>query len=359
MGGIGPAGNRPPHLVGAADTIPDKFVSQTGAETLDIAPHPVSCWRQHQHEGETMRTTTLFAALPLIALFAGTAAAQEAACTKQLKMLDEIQMESRGVGPSTVPVEINGTKHNLTFSTTSPYTQVSEATAKSLGLTVAEEQVTVNTLTFGKLEGTNVKMPVMGGGGRGGAGGPGGAAGRFGLNHMLSYDVDVDFGTDTLKFFDQDHCPGGVLYWQASVVGVMPITISNGRVTVPVMIDGKELTGVIDTTAMGLSVKEAVAEKILGLEAGMEGKTHTGTLALGTIGLKNTRFNIVTNGAQVGGSATASAINRSAAVQFALAQPEVVIGMDLLRKLHLYMAFGEKKLYITPASPRPAAATAN
>ena len=313
-----------------------------------------------------MRTTSLYTALPLIALFAGTAAAQEVACTKQLKMVDEIQMESRGPGPSSVPVEINGTKQALTFATATPFTQISEAMAQSLGLPVADKQITVSKLTFGKLEGTNVKMPVMGGrGGRGGRGGPGdpagpgGGAGWLGLNHMLSYDVDVDFGTDKLKFFDQDHCPGGVLYWQASVVGVMPITISNGRVTVPVMIDGKELTGVIDTTATGLNVKEAVAEKILGLAPGMEGKTHTGTLALGTIGLKNTRFNLVTNGAQVGGSAVASAINRSSAMQFAVAQPEVIIGMDLLRKLHLYMAFGEKKLYVTPASPRPAATNTN
>ena len=45
-----------------------------------------------------------------------------------------------------------------------------------------------------------------------------------------------------------------------------------------------------------------------------------------------------------------------ASIISALAQPEVVIGMELLRKLHLYMAFGEKKLYITPASAKPAAA---
>lgn len=295
--------------------------------------------------------TKLLAALPLIVLFAGQAAAQEAACTKQLKMVDQIQLESRGPGPASVPVEINGTKQNLTLATATPYTNLSEATAKSLGLSVSNNEATVGNLSFGKLEANNVKMPVAGGG-RGGFGGFG--PGRFGLNHMLAYDVDVDFGTDTLKFFDQDHCPGGVLYWQASVVGVMPITINEGRVTVPVMIDGKELTGVIDTAAMGLSVKEAVAEKILGLEAGMEGKTHTGTLALGTIGLKNTKFNIVTNGAIEGGSAVASARNRSAAAQYALAQPELIIGMDLLRKLHVYFAFGEKKLYITPASAKPA-----
>jgi len=84
-----------------------------------------------------MRPIRIVAALPLIALFAGAAAAQEAACTKQLKMVDEIQMQSRGNGASTVPVEINGNKLNLTFATASTATQISEATAKSLNLPIA------------------------------------------------------------------------------------------------------------------------------------------------------------------------------------------------------------------------------
>jgi len=318
-----------------------------------------------------MRKTSLTAALPLIVLFAGNAAAQQAACTKQLKMVDEIKMESKGPGPSSVPVEINGTKHNLTFATAGTATQISEDTAKELNLPIASggdvalfdregrptsNYVTVSTFTLGKLEGKDVKIPVSPAGGFGGGGG---GAGKLSLNHMLPYDVDVDFGTDTLKFFDQDHCPGGVLYWQASVVGVMPITIDGGRVTVPVTIDGKELLGVIDTAASGLTIKEEVAEKILGMEANSEGKAHTGTLALGTIGLKNTKFTVVSNGAiEVRNSPTGTIRNQVIAARIALEKPEVVIGMDLLRKLHLYMAFGEKKLYITPASPRPATTTA-
>jgi hypothetical protein len=34
-------------------------------------------------------------------------------------------------------------------------------------------------------------------------------------------------------------------------------------------------------------------------------------------------------------------------IDFELAHPEVRLGMDVLRKLHLYMAFGENKLYVT------------
>jgi predicted aspartyl protease len=329
--------------------------------------------------GETMRHTLALTILPLACLFAGPALAQPAAtpapaapCTKPLTVVNEVQMTARGPGPSSVPVEINGVKENLTFATAGTATQLTEDTAKKLGLTITGDgeialfdrmgratsnQVSIAKFVIGTAEGSNLKFPISPGGGFGG-GGFGGGAGLFSLNHMLPYDVDVDFGTDKLRFFSQDHCPGGVLYWQASVVGVLPLSIDRGRVTVPVEIDGKALTGVIDTAALDLSIKEAVAERVLGLEAGMEGKTHIGTLRLGTLGLRNINFKIRSNGAIEGGSAVASAQNRSAAVQNALAQPEVIIGMELLRKLHLYMAFGEKKLYITPASARPATATA-
>ncbi len=337
-----------------------------------------------------MRKLHILTALPFACLFATAAAAQAPApaaapCTKQLSMIDEIQMEARGPGPSSVPVEINGTKQSLTLATAGTATQLTEAAAKTLGLNVTSgseialfdregrasgNQVTLQKFTMGKLEGTNVRIPVApGGGGRGGGGGgddEGGFAGRGGggrsvgllsLNHMLPYDVDVDFGSNKLKFFSQDHCPGGVLYWQARPVGVMPITIDKGRVTVPVEIDGKALTGVIDTAAMGISVKAAVAERVLGLEPNMVGQSHTGALRLDTLNIRNTSFRIIGNGAiPVPNSPTGTVRNQVIAANAAMAQPEVVIGMELLRKLHIYMAFGEMKLYVTPASAPVAAA---
>lgn len=328
-----------------------------------------------------MRITRLLSALPLACLFAGAAQAQQAAgevCTKKLTMVNEIQMESKGPGPSSVPVEINGVKHNLTFATAGTATQITEETAKALGLSItggsevalfdregkaSGNQVTVDKFTMGTLEGTNMKIPVSPSGGRGGGGG---GAGLFSLNNMLPYDVDVDFGTDKLRFFSQDHCPGGVLYWQASAVGVAPITIDNGRVTIPVELNGKTVTGVVDTAAMTTSIKVAVAEKLLGLTMGSpevpvttpNNYTHTlATFRLGTFGLRNYRIAIEPNTTISGGNAVAMAQIRSAAAQQALEKPEIRIGMDLLRRLHLYMAFGEKKLYITPASPRAPAAT--
>jgi predicted aspartyl protease len=321
----------------------------------------------------------------LACLFAGAAQAQEAAagaaCTKKLTMVNEIQMESKGAGPSSVPVEINGTKHNLTFATAGTATQITEETAKTLGLAVtggsevalfdnegkvSDSQVTVAKFTMGTLEGTNMKIPVSPSGGRGG----GAAAGLFSLNNMLPYDVDVDFGTDKLRFFSQDHCPGGVLYWQASVVGVaQPITIESGRVTIPVELDGKALTGVIDTMANNTSIKIAVAEQVMGLTMGSADTPVTtpgryshsfASLRIGTLGLRNRKIAIEPNTSIQSSrppSTAGGARFRSEAAQEALKKPEVIIGMDILRQLHIYMAFGEKRLYLTPTS-RPAAAAA-
>ena len=38
--------------------------------------------------------------------------------------------------------------------------------------------------------------------------------------------------------------------------------------------------------------------------------------------------------------------------------PEVIVAMDVLRKLHLYFAFKEKRLYLTEASAPPTTAPA-
>jgi hypothetical protein len=34
-----------------------------------------------------------------------------------------------------------------------------------------------------------------------------------------------------------------------------------------------------------------------------------------------------------------------------IALPQVIIGMNVLRKLHIYIAYKEQKLYVTPAAP--------
>jgi hypothetical protein len=38
--------------------------------------------------------------------------------------------------------------------------------------------------------------------------------------------------------------------------------------------------------------------------------------------------------------------------------PRILIGRDVLRQLHLYIAYGEKNIYVSSAGPNPAAKAA-
>jgi hypothetical protein len=320
-----------------------------------------------------MRTAHLLAALPLTCLFAGAAFGQ--ACNKPLALRSEIQMESSNGGPSAIPVKINGTDQKLTLATAGTTTQLNETAVKAMkletqrsdlmlpdfrGMPQHVDEVTIADFAMPGLHGTNLKWPVSPGGGRGGRGGDSsdsGPAGLFSLNYMMVYDIDADFGSDKLRIFNQDHCPGAVMYWKApGAVGVAPITIDNGHVTVPVTVNGKALTAVIDTAARDSRLYSAVADHVLGLDPTTT-KKFDAAVAIGPLALNDVSINVVPD-INAGEGAGAQGVRaRASAIQAELARPEVTLGMDVLRKLHLYMAFGEKKLYVTgTTSTLPAAA---
>src|SRR5688572_23950782 len=48
------------------------------------------------------------------------------------------------------------------------------------------------------------------------------AAGLLGAELLSVFDVDFDFAAGKLSLFDQNHCPGQVVYWQAAAVAVVP-----------------------------------------------------------------------------------------------------------------------------------------
>jgi hypothetical protein len=325
-----------------------------------------------------MRKLHLLAALPLTCLFAGNALAQAAACNKPLTRKSEIQMESMGGGPATIPVKINGKDQKLTLATAGTTTQVDENFAKANGLEIkradgvllenemgmtSRDEVVIADFSMPGLHGTNLKWPVSIGGGFGGGEFGGGAGGRalFSLNYMLPYDIDVDFGSDKLNFFLQDHCPGAVMYWKApGEVGVVPITLVRGRVTVPVSVDGKPIRAVIDTAARGSSVYAAIAEKILGIADARTAKTLAAkTVSIGKLTLNDVNFMVRPDINSMMARDDAQGMRaKKAGIDFEMANPEVILGMDVLRKLHLYMAFGENRLYVTGTTDTRTAAAA-
>ena len=337
-----------------------------------------------------MRTIHLLAALPLTCLFA-TGAFAQGACTKPLALRNEVQMTSTNGGPSAIPVKINGTDQKLTLATAGTTTQLSNSGVKALKLDTKRsdnvleiplsdprrmDEVAIADFVMGTMHGANLTWMTPPSGGRGGFGGDDAdgprPVGTLSLNYMLPYEMDVDFGSDKLRFFNQDHCPGAVMYWQApGAVGVVPLSIDVGRVVVPVTVNGKTINAVIDTASPFSSVRAAVATRLLGAElggakapskpGGFGGTSYNWTvdsLAFNALKLDNIAITVLPDinaGAGDHGDGAKVAL-ASSGLKAELSKPEIVLGMDTLRKLHLFFSFAEKRLYVTGTTNTLAAA---
>lgn len=277
-----------------------------------------------------------------------------------------------------VPLKINGTDLHFVFDTGGATTSISKNMAEQLKLRTVPSTLEMTTVSgnsaadtalidefeLGRLHGKNLKFPVT----------PIGFDGLLALNFMLPYDVDVDFGTDKLNFFSQDHCPGGVQYWKANAVAVIPFSVAEGHIYLPVNVDGQSVSAELDTgstdTVMRMDIARQRYELNLGDDATPERKrqpdadpkapkfyTHTfKSLAFGAIQVNNPHMGIMEDVWKRDESGQ-QLINRARSSKDRVnLLPELLLGMNVMRKLHLYFAFAEKKIYISPTSSDGAAA---
>lgn len=298
-----------------------------------------------------------------------------------LQQLNQVQLQARSDGRQEfIPVSINGTEKFFLFDTGTFISTLTQAAAEELRLPVRQgniilystrgeqsrDQTLVKDFTYGKRRASDTEFLVVPGAGT--------AAGLFGLDFVNRYDMDLDFGTDMLRVFSQDHCEGGVLYWQAPVVGVVPMRLLNGHITVKVSLDGHEIEAIIDTGATDTAMSADTAKVVYRLELGAAGTEVAGdfagdpnekvyqhrfdNLAFGDIQVKNAQVTIIPDLVNKRGERQQQAGNRARLYGDEMKLPELIIGMNVLRKLHIYVAFGEQRMYVSPATPVPAAAAA-
>lgn len=180
---------------------------------------------------------------------------------------------------------------------------------------------------------------------------------------MTADDLDMDFGAMRLNFFSADHCPGGVVYWPHQALAVVPVTLAGGHFEIAVTLDGHSLTAVIDTGSPWTILDLAWAKQNLGfspdapLSSGIPKDDAEKQIyfrkysALSFPGIAINNPLVIVRPVQFGDEDDAGAAKRRA--------PDLIIGMEVLRHLHLYYAANEQKLYITPAAPGSSPLPAN
>lgn len=194
-------------------------------------------------------------------------------------------------------------------------------------------------------------------------------AGLIASDILRHYDVDIDFGSHTFSLFSQDHCPGKVVYWTSGNVAVVPIHVEfsgmySGHVIVPVTLDGHAFDAELDTGSSSSFLTLKAAQASLGLGPASPGVTKVGDRAgPGGVPLyRHTFESLGLEGIAIGHPTVGmfdSQLQSQETLQHGIGsrfgslggeEYEFTLGLNELRHLHVYIAYKEQKLYITPAS---------
>lgn len=256
----------------------------------------------------------------------------------QLQRLAQVDMTPDTFGLVTAPLKINDQSMTFLIDTGARANMITASRADQLGLRRypivraditffgghrIKEFVTPRSVQIDRLSGNDIDFGVL----------PAPmdlrADGIIGLNLLVRFDADFDFKNGKLSLFSQDHCSGQVVYWTNEPFAVTPISLDEGHIQVSAVLDGKTVTVLLDT---GASVSIMSSEKASRLFGDQHGSFQS--LSFEGLEIKNPDIELISD----------------QKIGFRGGLQVIVLGMGTLRQLHLYFAFGERKLYLTSAT---------
>jgi len=320
-------------------------------------------------------------ALTVTALFCTMALPAMAQDCKPLNVLIATEMHpERGI--PTIPVKIGDASKKLTVNTASVYSELSQPAIKEMNLNTlrarvrllnnagqrSDGYVILPTLEIGGAKSDAVKFMVRP------APGPmnpndAALAGVLGPDILQNYDLDMDFAAQKLQLISPDHCEGKVVYWTAPTVAIVPMRLAeDGKPVIFVNLDGKRLEAVLNTGQVNTTMNLKVAEDRYKVDVNAPDVKQVGqvggnasakvyrrqfqSLVFEGVAISNPEINLVPDEVRAlmpnkNRPATGN-LTRGDMVTSGLA--DLTLGMSTLRKLHLYIAYRERKVYLTEAA---------
>ncbi len=173
------------------------------------------------------------------------------------------------------------------------------------------------------------------------------ATGMLGGDVLSGWDLELDLPHGKVALHPPLRCCAAPAGW-AGKSRAVPVIRRDGHVTVAATLDGKSLQALIDTGATNTSLPIDTARSLFGLapgDAGVASAAMTITTNGGQLATYRTRFRAL----EVGGARfpdlqvdlVGRVANPHVATDYAL-----VLGLSELRQMHLYIAYGQRMLYI-------------
>ena len=292
----------------------------------------------------------LITALAAAAAWSGIAQAED--CT--LQQVADLPMIDDETGSPVVPIKIGDQPRQLLLDTGGFWSMLDPSVATSFGPRASPLSgalgpgaipltriVTVPSIQVGAWTFRNADFFI----------GPAGYIGRdgtLGANFLKAFDVEIDPVDDKVRIFTQDHCDGKVVHWSHSDLAIVPVDFDwrAGWITIPMTLDGKEVKALIDTGSAESSISLRAARHLFDLTPDSPGVERTGaTPGKGGRELPTYRYRF--KSLEMEGIAFKGPwLGLYTAVSGA---PDLILGMHELHGLHLYFAYGERKLYATTA----------
>lgn len=177
---------------------------------------------------------------------------------------------------------------------------------------------------------------------------PDGVDGTLAPDVLRAYDDEFDFAGAKLNLFLPNHCLMNMAYWTKSEHAEIVLEQDHdGHISFLVELDGKKIRATLDTGSSRSVLNLEEAEEQFGFKEGDArlktlSKTDNGhtykfpfkTLNFSGVSVADPDMELISGrdeGMPVGG-------------------PKLILGMGVLRQLHMYIAYAEQKLYVTSAS---------
>ncbi len=298
----------------------------------------------------------------LAAAMALGAAAPALARDCHLQEEASLDMTTESDGAVSIPMAINGHAGLMLIDTGSVQSSVAGALARQLNMPIQDaastysfvggvridKTTTADTLQLGEMTAKKFPMLVV----------PSkvlhdDTIGMLGPDILQNYDVEFDFAAGKFNLFSPDRCAGQVVYWTKAAYAEVPLHLDRGgHLLIDVVLNGKAITAGVDTGAFRSAMTMSVAQTVFGITPGDPAITQLGTEAIN--GTKPVPVYHYPFGALQfeGVSVLNPDIELLGADRFDTGGPQLILGVSTLRQLHVYVAYDEKKLYLTPAEER-------
>jgi predicted aspartyl protease len=313
-----------------------------------------------------MKRIVMLCAAALAAIAPATAAPPPPSC--QLKQAASLEMNTETDGTIAIPVSVEDRPARLMVDTGSVYSSLTLAVVSQLGLKPLLARRTYEILghvpmltivqpssfRMGNLSTDSIGFYVL----------PSRAInldldGLLGPDIMSNYDVELDFAHARFNLFSQDHCPGQVVYWTQQPYAQVAMHVDDSwHISVPVTLDGKQIDAVVDTGSYRSSMDMALAKSLFGIDETNPALKSLGKQSVnGTAKVEMYRYPFQTLTLQ-DVEVRHPGIDLMPDGEFGKNAPQLILGMETLRQLHLYIAYKEQILYLTPAETVQTPATA-